>query len=341
EALPDDRRERGLRRRRRGEPRHRARRGRAGHRDARRAVAVGPTQRRDDGPATAHGASLLPRRTRVAPAPRRAGSRRANGTRLRRHARRRGDPRALPFRRRSLDGARERRPRRARPLLRSRGSGRRAGPFAPAPSRALARPPRVRRARRSAARRCALTPRRLAPPRDRVVDSTRSAARARPWLGVDRAGPSRARRGDRVRRRAHRSPRVQAGRPRARLLERRMSAAVDVRDAFRIFGSGSAASVALQGLTLEVEAGELVCVLGPGGSGKTTLLRVVAGLERLSAGGVRVFGTDLARLGKAELLAFRAGTFGFLDQHYARALSPDLSIRDTVALRLLLPGAST
>jgi ABC-type lipoprotein export system ATPase subunit len=120
-----------------------------------------------------------------------------------------------------------------------------------------------------------------------------------------------------------------------------MSAAVDVRDAFRIFGSGAAASVALQGLTLQVEPGELVCVLGPSGSGKTTLLRVVAGLERLSAGSVRVFGSDLARLSGRELLSFRAEAFGFLDQHYARALSPDLSIRDTVALGLLLRGAST
>jgi ABC-type lipoprotein export system ATPase subunit len=120
-----------------------------------------------------------------------------------------------------------------------------------------------------------------------------------------------------------------------------MSVAVDVRDAFRIFGSGAAASVALQGLTLEVDPGELVCVLGPSGSGKTTLLRVVAGLERLSAGSVRVFGSDLARLSGRELLAYRAEAFGFLDQHYARALSPDLSIRDTVALGLLLRGSST
>jgi ABC-type lipoprotein export system ATPase subunit len=119
-----------------------------------------------------------------------------------------------------------------------------------------------------------------------------------------------------------------------------VSAAVDVRDAFRIFGSGAAASVALQGLTLQIEPGELVCVLGPSGSGKTTLLRVVAGLEPLSAGSARVFGTDLGTLSRRALLAFRADRFGFLDQHYARALSPDLAVRDTVALGLLLRGTS-
>ena len=69
-----------------------------------------------------------------------------------------------------------------------------------------------------------------------------------------------------------------------------MTAAVAVRDAFRIFGSGEAASVALQGLTLTVEDGEVVVVLGPSGSGKTTLLRAVAGFESLSAGSVRVLG---------------------------------------------------
>jgi ABC-type lipoprotein export system ATPase subunit len=119
-----------------------------------------------------------------------------------------------------------------------------------------------------------------------------------------------------------------------------MSAAVELRDAFRIFGSGARASVALQGLTLAVEREEVVVVLGPSGSGKTTLLRVAAGLEPLSAGSVHILGVDLEHLNRRELNAFRAATLGFLDQHYARALSPDLSIRQTVALELLLRGVA-
>jgi ABC-type lipoprotein export system ATPase subunit len=117
-----------------------------------------------------------------------------------------------------------------------------------------------------------------------------------------------------------------------------MTPAVEVRDAFRIFGSGSATAVALQGLTLTVEQGEIVVVLGPSGSGKTTLLRVVAGLEPLSAGSIRVLGRELGGLGSGELAAFRSANLGFLDQHYVRALSPDLSCRDTVALQLGLLG---
>jgi len=109
---------------------------------------------------------------------------------------------------------------------------------------------------------------------------------------------------------------------------------IEVRDAFRIFESAAGGSVALQGLNLRVETREIVVVLGPSGSGKTTLLRVLAGLERLSAGGGRVLDTELRDVDDA----FRARSLGLLDQHYARALSPDLACRDTVALQLELLG---
>ena len=78
-----------------------------------------------------------------------------------------------------------------------------------------------------------------------------------------------------------------------------MTAAIEIGDAFRIYESGDAATVALQGLDLAVEPGEIVVALGPSGAGKSTLLRVLAGLERLSAGSARVFGTELGRLDAA------------------------------------------
>ena len=80
-------------------------------------------------------------------------------------------------------------------------------------------------------------------------------------------------------------------------------------------------------------------VLGPSGAGKSTLLRVLAGLERLTAGTARVLGTDLGLLDDAGAAAFRAAHVGLLDQHYARSLSPDLTCRHTVALQLQLLGA--
>jgi len=117
-----------------------------------------------------------------------------------------------------------------------------------------------------------------------------------------------------------------------------MTAAIDVRDAFRIHRSAGGTAVALQGLSLRVEEGEIVVVLGPSGSGKTTLLRVVAGFDSLSAGSAHVLGYDVGSLGPAAITRFRAHHLGLLDQHYARALSPALSCVHSVALSLELLG---
>ena len=116
------------------------------------------------------------------------------------------------------------------------------------------------------------------------------------------------------------------------------AAPIELRDVLRIYDAPEGASVALQGLSLTAAEGEVLVVLGPSGSGKSTLLRIVGGLDRPSAGVALTLGVDLARLRRSQIAAFRAEHLGILDQHYARSLSPDLTCRESVGLRLALAG---
>ena len=114
---------------------------------------------------------------------------------------------------------------------------------------------------------------------------------------------------------------------------------IELRDVFRIYNTPEGDAAALQGLSLNVRDGEVLVVLGPSGSGKSTLLRLLAGLDRPSAGIVRIFGDDVGKLSNRELGAWRARTLGYADQHYARALVPELTARELVGLELALRGA--
>jgi len=113
---------------------------------------------------------------------------------------------------------------------------------------------------------------------------------------------------------------------------------IELRDVFRVHSTREGDAAALQGLSLSVGDGEVLAVLGPSGSGKSTLLRLLAGLERPSAGQVRVHGEDLARLGRRGLARYRSTLLGYADQHYGRALAPELPAREQVALQLGLHG---
>jgi ABC-type lipoprotein export system ATPase subunit len=119
-----------------------------------------------------------------------------------------------------------------------------------------------------------------------------------------------------------------------------VSTAIEVRDVFRVHQTAEGDAAALQGLSLTVRERETVTVLGPSGSGKSTFLRILAGLDRPSAGSVRVFGTELGKLPARDVARYRTRTVGYADQHYARALAPELSARELVGLELGLAGAT-
>jgi ABC-type lipoprotein export system ATPase subunit len=117
-----------------------------------------------------------------------------------------------------------------------------------------------------------------------------------------------------------------------------MSAAIAVRDLFHVYSTPEGETAALQGLSLAVDEREVLVVLGPSGSGKSTLLRILATLDRPSAGAVRVLGADLRRLGGRGLARYRSRTLGYVEQHYTRSLDPELTARELVAVQLGLAG---
>jgi len=96
--------------------------------------------------------------------------------------------------------------------------------------------------------------------------------------------------------------------------------------------------VALQGLDLEVMAGEFITIVGASGSGKTTLLNILSGLDLPSAGKCIINQRDLTRLSQAERTDFKRFTVGHVWQQSGRNLLPELSIQANVELPQVLGG---
>ncbi len=93
---------------------------------------------------------------------------------------------------------------------------------------------------------------------------------------------------------------------------------------------------ALRGITLGIAAGEHVAVLGKSGSGKSTLLNLIAGLDRATAGTVRVTGSDLGRLSENELARWRGANLGVVFQFFQ--LLPTLTVEENILLAMDFVG---
>lgn len=112
--------------------------------------------------------------------------------------------------------------------------------------------------------------------------------------------------------------------------------ALEFRDVFKIYRSGPVETVALRGLELRVERGEMVAVLGPSGCGKSTMLALAAALDQPSAGEVRVGEHSLHHFDDDELARYRAREVALVFQ--SDNLWPALSARENVAAALRLSG---
>ncbi|MGO4543679.1 ABC transporter ATP-binding protein [Paenibacillus sp. 2TAB23] len=113
---------------------------------------------------------------------------------------------------------------------------------------------------------------------------------------------------------------------------------IDCEGLVKIYKTDDLEVVALQGLNLKVNEGELMAIIGNSGSGKSTLLNTLGGLDRPSAGQVHVGPWDLLKITEEDLVKYKRETVGFIWQNNARNLLPYLSALENVEMPMMLSG---
>ena len=104
----------------------------------------------------------------------------------------------------------------------------------------------------------------------------------------------------------------------------------------KIYGKGDTAVRALDDVSFSVSKGEFVAIVGPSGSGKSTLLHILGGVDRPTAGTVRIEGNDIYTLNESNLAIFRRRQIGLIYQFYN--LIPVLTVKENITLPMLLDG---
>jgi putative ABC transport system ATP-binding protein len=115
-------------------------------------------------------------------------------------------------------------------------------------------------------------------------------------------------------------------------------AMVEVRGVRKVYRRDAQAITVLDGIDLDVPEGQFLALMGPSGSGKTTLLNLIAGIDRPTAGSVKVAGTEVGSMSEGALARWRSRSVGFIFQFYN--LIPVLTALENVALPLLLERLS-
>ena len=113
---------------------------------------------------------------------------------------------------------------------------------------------------------------------------------------------------------------------------------VTIRNVSKIYEQGEIKVIALNNISLDIQTGEFLALMGPSGSGKSTLLHIIAGIDRPTNGECRVQGVDVTKLNESELADWRNHNVGFVFQSFN--LIPVLTAYENVELPLLLTRLS-
>lgn len=116
-------------------------------------------------------------------------------------------------------------------------------------------------------------------------------------------------------------------------------AILETKDLRKIYGSGESEVHALDGVSISVEEGEFVAIIGTSGSGKSTLLNMIGGLDRPTSGSVTIRGKELLKMKDEELTIFRRRNIGFVFQNYN--LLPVLNVYENIVYPIEIDGGKT
>jgi putative ABC transport system ATP-binding protein len=117
-----------------------------------------------------------------------------------------------------------------------------------------------------------------------------------------------------------------------------MTPLIQLTDVSKLY-DGGALRIALEGVTLQIDAGEFTAIMGPSGSGKSTLLNLVAGIDRPTQGQVVVDGITLGQQSEAQLARYRRDRIGFIFQFFN--LLNNLTVRENIAIPAELSSTKT
>ncbi len=115
-----------------------------------------------------------------------------------------------------------------------------------------------------------------------------------------------------------------------------MESILKVKDLKKYYGSDEALVKALDGVSLEINRGEFVAIVGTSGSGKSTLLNMIGGLDNPTYGKIEIEGNEISKMSDEELTIFRRRQIGFIFQNYN--LVPMLNVYENIVLPIQLDG---